>query len=168
MVAAIDLDEHAFPGHAFASAAILGGPSRPRRGEPCVLQDAAEGRIGHMKGFPLREQILEMLVVHMRVHPSGQAHDALAKGRRQAARRGAAAVAMDQGARAAAAVLTPQAAGLADRKPDEAGGLRHCHLAPLHGVENNKTLFSPCVQRDLSHSALALRGSRGRTFSLAN
>lgn len=53
MMAAVELDEHAFLGHALAAGAVLGRAPATRAGDAGLLQEAADGLARDLKSFPL-------------------------------------------------------------------------------------------------------------------
>jgi hypothetical protein len=102
--AAVDLQEHAWLGEAGTAAAVLGravfaGSAQTRR-----AAEAAEARTGEGDAVVFGEDFGEVVIVVVPVDLLDQSQDLVAGGLRDAARRGAASVAMSQTGRAVPAI----------------------------------------------------------------
>ena len=63
VVAAVHLDQHAFPGHALAAHPVFGRTPLPRTAQSGVDQDTPQGRPADFDALPFAQQLAEMGVV---------------------------------------------------------------------------------------------------------
>jgi len=163
MDAAIDLQEHAFAGHALAPSPVFARTASLGALEPGVTEDPTQRGVGHLEAFPLDQQFLEVQMVGARIGRLRERDDLCAHCVIQTMWGLAAAIAMDQRGGSANAISGPQAPEVTRGAPEEGCGLGGGELSPFEGVEDHEMLV--CALRQDNH---ALPNSQGRTFSLAN
>jgi hypothetical protein len=166
VMAAIELDEHAFLSHALAAGAMAGrttgaGAAHAGRGE-----EPMDGGTGEVEVRLVGEQVGEVLMIEAGVSRAGEAQDAGADPGRCPARRGPTAIAVDQGGRAARLIGAAEAPDLTRGQAQEAYRLCHRGGAALQGVEDHEALVFFGGQGDRSHEDRGFAPGRERTFSL--
>ncbi len=92
MMAAVELDEHAFLGHAIAAGAMLWRAAPAGAGDAGMMQEATDGLARDPQSFPLAEEFGEVLVIHRGISGASEPHDPLAQGIGQTPGRGAPAI----------------------------------------------------------------------------
>lgn len=107
-----------------------------------------------------------MLEVNPGVGGLREAHQAVTGTVVEPPGRGAAAVPMHEGGRAAIAVRSSQSPDLADGTPEKAGGLGHEELAAFHGIQDHQALLGTLASEESPpHSCpLAFARERGGHF----
>lgn len=94
MMAAIELDEHAFLRHAIAARTVLWRAPPARAGHTSFVEEPTDGLARDPHSFPLAKELGEMLVVYRGISGAGESYDPLAQGIGQTARRGTPAIGM--------------------------------------------------------------------------
>lgn len=92
MMAAVELDEHAFLRHAVAAGAVLRRAAPAGAGDAGLMQEATDGLARDTYPFPFDEELGEVLVVDGGVGSAGEPHDPLAQGSGQTSGRGTPAI----------------------------------------------------------------------------
>ena len=164
VVAAIELHEQAFLGHALPAPAVTGwaapaGAAHPGRPENATQRGAREG-----DPLALAEQLRKMLVVHVSVGRGRERHDPGPDVVGNPVRREPPSVPMDERGRPAGAIGSAQPADVANRPPQEVGCLGHEKFPSVEGMEDLQVLLGTVRQCD--HASPYSARSGGRTFSL--
>ena len=123
--AAVELEEHALGRHPWPAAAVPRRPPAPRAGDALGAQDGPHRLAAHEDALPLREQVGEVAVVELAVPLPPQLDDPGPGPGIDAARRGPAAVPVDQPCRALPREGGSQAPQLARREPELLARLGH-------------------------------------------
>ena len=149
MSAAIDLEEHAGPGHPLAAAAVAPWSPPPHRRQAGLGEDPAQRPLRDDDALALSEQVREMGTVDIRIRGRRQLHESGPQPVREPVGRDPAAVAVDERDGALVGVVArQQPLHRAHRAVQIRGRLPGRQLTGQDMVEHPEPLLCLSVQRD--------------------
>ena len=161
VVTAVQLDQHALPGHALAAYPVPGRTPSPRTAQPGVDQDAPQGGPADVNALSLAQQLAEMGVVGSFVPGASQTNHIGHHGIRRCVEWLAAPVAVSHGGGSLLSVSCQNAPGVASGDTHQRGCLVQCHVLSEQTVQNLKSGLFFWSQSHILHTV-------NMTFMLAS
>ncbi len=125
---------------------IVGRATTPRTPQPRGGEDAPEGRTADDQSLPLRQQLLEMVVVTACVRTFREAHDPLPRLLRKSMDRSPAPIAVGYGSNPLLSVGCQEPADLSQGETHQRRSLLARESSPLHLVQHHHSLLFLCAQ----------------------
>jgi len=146
--AAVDLEQEPLPGHPVAPAPVPRRPPAADRGKARLVEDPAQGPLGHRDPFALREQLGEVGPVDPCVRGPGELDQPVPQVVGRPVARRPSSVAVDEPGEPVGAKGRQQPAGLAHREPQDPCRLVRGDPAGIEVLQDVEAPLRPGIHPD--------------------